>query len=158
MKLPMLLVGVLLMLTACGDRGSTDVTRAMILDTTTTTVNTTTTTAGTPSSTSSLAPGPVRDVDLVTYVAALEDALAGTAYEGEVLRSPEVFLATGALFCDQLESGLSPEEALSHYVEALTNGPVEQAMDDDLAMAGGVLGVGVVTLCPQYSDTLADSS
>ena len=156
MKFSALLVGVLLILTGCGDGGSTDVDTTVLDTTTVATTATTVRTVG--SAATTVAPDQVGPVDLASYVAALEDALVGTAYEGEVLQSPEVFLATGALFCDQLDSGMTPDEVLTLYLETLTNGPVERAVDDDLAMAGGVLGVGVVTLCPQYSATVAGSS
>lgn len=98
------------------------------------------------------------EVDLVTYVAAIEDALAGTAYAGQALEAPEVFLATGALFCEQLDDGMTPDEVLVAYVETLTGGSVDDAPDEELAMAGGILGVGVVTLCPAHLDTVGAST
>lgn len=94
---------------------------------------------------------------MVTYVAALEDVLAGTVYEGQALEAPEVFLATGTLFCEQLEAGQSVDAVLTEYVETLTGGPIDAAREDDLTMAGGVLGVGVVTMCPQHLNTVAAS-
>jgi len=102
-------------------------------------------------------PGTVGEVDLVTYVEVMEDMLTGTAYAGEVLEAPEVFLATGALFCDQLDADMSPNTVLTQYIETLTGQAVDQAADDDLIMAGAVLGVGVVTLCPHHLVTLAAS-
>ena len=153
MKPLTLLIGATLLLTACGGRAAEEPTNTIVLDNTTTTsrppTTTTTTTAG---------PGPLEEVDLVTYLAAMEDVLAGTTYEGKALQSPEIFLATGALFCDQLDSGMTPDDVVTKYIETLTSGSIDEALDDDLAMAGGVIGVGVVTLCPQHLDTLASSS
>jgi hypothetical protein len=99
----------------------------------------------------------VGEIDLVTYVATIEDLLAGTAYEGRALEAPEVFLATGALFCDQLDAGVSSDEVLTRYIENLTGGSVDDAANDDLTMAGAVLGTGLVTLCPQHIASLGAS-
>lgn len=97
------------------------------------------------------------EADIVTYIATVEDALAGTAYEGEALAFPEVFVATGVLFCNQLEAGQSPDLVLTQYIESLTGASVDAAPLDDLDMAGGVLGAGVVTLCPNHMTLLTGS-
>lgn len=101
--------------------------------------------------TTTRSPSPRLDeVDLVTYVATIESLLEGTEYAGRALAAPDVFLATGGLFCDQLDAGKSSDEVLIDYLETLTGGAVDQASDDDLAMAGAVLGTGLVTMCPHH--------
>lgn len=152
MKPLTLIIGATLLLTACGDGAAEEPNNTIVLD------NATTTSGPPATKTMTVEQGTLEEVDLVTYVAAMEDVLAGTTYEGEALQSPEVFLATGALFCDQLDSGMTLDDVVTKYIETLTSGSVDEALDDDLAMAGGVIGVGVVTLCPQHLDTLASSS
>lgn len=154
MKTSTVLLGAALFLAACGADPASDVpaTPAADLPTTTSIV------PGTTSTLPNDGVGPIEGVDLATYVSAVEDVLAGTSYEGEALEAPEVFAATGVLFCERLTSGSTPDEIITEYVETLIDGPIEQAAEDDLVMAGGVLGVGVVTMCPQYLDTLVESS
>lgn len=102
-------------------------------------------------STTTRSPTPeLNEVDLVTYVATIESLLEGTKYAGRALAAPDVFLATGGLFCDQLDAGTSSDEVLTKYLETLTGGEVDNASDDDLAMAGAVLGTGLVTMCPHH--------
>lgn len=102
-------------------------------------------------STTTRSPTPsLNEVDLVTYVATIESLLEGTKYAGRALAAPDVFLATGGLFCDQLNAGKSSDEVLTKYLETLTGGEVDDASDDDLAMAGAVLGTGLVTMCPHH--------
>jgi len=102
-------------------------------------------------STTTRSPAPdLNEVDLVTYVATIESLLEGTKYAGRALAAPDVFLATGGLFCDQLDAGTSSDEVLTKYLETLTGGEVDDASDDDLAMAGAVLGTGLVTMCPHH--------
>ena len=102
-------------------------------------------------STTTRSPTPsLNEVDLVTYVATIESLLEGTKYAGRALAAPDVFLATGGLFCDQLDAGRSSDEVLTKYLETLTGGDVADASDDDLAMAGAVLGTGLVTMCPHH--------
>lgn len=96
----------------------------------------------------------VAEVDLVGYVAVIEHMLQGTTYEGAALASPDVFLATGALFCDQLDGGITSNEVLVGYLENLTGGSPDDASDDDLTMAGAVLGSGLATLCPHHIATI----
>ncbi len=104
----------------------------------------------TTSTTRSPGPASPADVDLVSYVEVIEHLLVGTTYQGMALESPHVFLATGALFCDQLDAGASSDQVLFDYIRTLTGGPVEAASDDDLTMAGAVLGSGLATMCPHH--------
>jgi hypothetical protein len=114
-----------------------------------------------PPSTSSTtrSPGPAgpADVDLVSYIEVIEHLLVGTTYEGVALEAPHVFLATGALFCDQLDEGTSPDQVLFDYIEELTGGPAADAPDDALTMAGAVLGSGLATMCPHHIGTIGIS-
>jgi hypothetical protein len=107
-------------------------------------------------STTTRSPGPESpaDVDLVSYIEVIEHLLTGTTYEGMAFESPHVFLATGALFCDQLDAGASSDRVLIDYIETLTGGPASEASADALAMAGAVLGSGLATLCPHQITTL----
>lgn len=108
------------------------------------------------STTRSPVPSP-SDVDLVGYVAVIEHMLRGTVYEGAALAAPDVFLATGALFCDQLDGGITSDQVLIDYIETLTGAAVNDASDDDLTMAGAVLGSGLATLCPHHIATVGAS-
>ena len=107
-----------------------------------------------PTTTRSPGPESPADVDLVSYIEIIEHLLVGTTYEGMALESPHVFLATGALFCDQLDAGAASDQVLFDYIELLTNGPAEEASDDALTMAGAVLGSGLATLCPHHIATI----
>ncbi|MBT8241262.1 MAG: hypothetical protein KJN63_08555 [Acidimicrobiia bacterium] len=151
-KRTVLLVGGSMLLAACGGATTGATTSTMAVDSSTTTAGRSSTTVTT------LGPGPAGDeLDVVTYVAAIEDTLAGTKYEGEALEAPDVFLATGGLFCEQLDAGMPPDGIVAGYVEALISGSIERATDDELTMAGGVLGVGVVMLCPRHLDLVTGS-
>lgn len=96
----------------------------------------------------------IAEVDLVGYVAVIEHMLEGTTYEGAALASPDIFLATGALFCSQLDGGITSGEVLTGYLESLTGGSPDDASDDDLTMAGAVLGSGLARLCPHHIETI----
>lgn len=87
------------------------------------------------------------------FLAAVDQAMAGTSYEGDAFEDPETFLGTGVLFCELLESGLTAEEVLTAYVLALPESD-EATADDDILLGGVVLGVGVETLCPVYTPAL----
>ncbi len=108
--------------------------------------------------TTGTAPGPAGEADLAAFVAALEDVLEGTIYEGQAVEAPEVFVATGVLFCEEMTAGDSPDDVTARYVEELAGVTMEQAPEDDLVLAGSILGAGVVTLCPEHMDTVVASS
>lgn len=109
-----------------------------------------------PSTTRSPAPT-LADIDIIGYVSVIEHMLEGTKYSGDALASPEVFLATGALFCDQLDAGTTADAVLVEYIETLTGGTIDEASDDDLTMAGAVLGSGLATLCPHHIEGIGAS-
>ncbi len=94
------------------------------------------------------------DEPFAEFIAAMENSLAGTRYEGEPLASAEVFLATGWLMCEELNLGADPDDLLTHYVEELTGGTIDAAGDDELILAGSLLGVSVGVLCPDHEPVL----
>jgi len=87
------------------------------------------------------------------FIATVEEMLAGTAYEGDASNEPELFLATGWLFCDWLDEDDTPDEALTRYLEELAGG-VDFATDDQLVLAGALLGAAVSVLCPVHADSV----
>ncbi len=90
------------------------------------------------------------DEDLIVFIATLEEPLAGTSYEGEALNEPDVFVATGRLFCERLDDGDSLDDLLTTYLEQLAGG-VDIATDDELVLAGALLGASVATLCTEHT-------
>jgi hypothetical protein len=151
--LPRLLVLAVLVAACSSGTGTTTATREPASSTTaapSTTATPITTTTRPPSTIAS------EDVPLVAlFLAAVEDGLAGSSYEGAAVDDPEGFLATAALFCELLEEGLSGEEVLTAYIAALTaQDRGGQISDDDLLLGGVVLGAGVEVLCPEFSDRL----
>ncbi|MDH3306873.1 MAG: DUF732 domain-containing protein [Acidimicrobiia bacterium] len=111
-----------------------------------------TTTTGTPgfpdSTTTTTTP------DLAVFIAALAAALADTTYEGTPLSDPEVYIATGQLFCERLSAGSTPENVLAGYLNILTEGEIGNATADQVSLAGVLLGVSVEVLCPEEIDAL----
>lgn len=99
----------------------------------------------------------VATADLAIFIAALEAGLSDTKYEGTALSDPSVYIATGQLFCEELDAGANPALLLSDYLEILTEGDIGAAEDDDLVVAGLLLGVSVEVMCPQHSDALTDA-
>jgi hypothetical protein len=84
------------------------------------------------------------------FIATLEELLAGTSYEGEALNEPDVFVATGRLFCERLDDGDSVDDLLTAYLDQLAGG-VDIATDDELVLAGALLGAAVAALCPNHA-------
>lgn len=108
-------------------------------------------------STSTNAEEAVATADLAIFIAALEAGLVDTKYEGTALSDPTVYIATGQLFCEDLDAGAGPAQLLSDYLEILTEGDIGAADDDDLVVSGLMLGVSVEVMCPQYSDALSEA-
>jgi len=67
-----------------------------------------------------------------------------------------VEVATGWLFCEQLDQGMGPIEILTVYVETLTGSDIEDADDDTLTLAGTLLGTAAGHLCPEYADIVEE--
>lgn len=95
--------------------------------------------------------------EVVSFVAALADLLAKTGYLDSIIDDPEVFVATGILFCEQLTGGTAPPDVLTDYVETLTEGDIEEADDDSLTLAGSILGSAVGYFCPEHTELLEES-
>lgn len=163
MRLLTILSGAVLLLGACGGISADTTVETSAVTTPTSTLSPTTVTSTRPAeaaapgaSSTTRSPGPQSpaEVDLVSYVQVIEHLLVGTIYEGMAFETPHVFLATGAMFCDQLEAGASSDRVLFDYIETLTGGPVDEAPEDALTMAGAVLGSGLATMCPHHIATL----
>jgi len=95
--------------------------------------------------------------EVVEFVAALAELLAETEYVDSVIDDPEVFVATGILFCEQLTGGAIPPDLLTDYVQTLTGGDIKDAEDDSLTLAGSILGSAVGFLCPEHTELLEES-
>ena len=154
------MVGIAVVLAACGGSGE---------DSSSSTGGPTTITASTPSSidlatttstpvpsTSLVVDGVVVNDAVIEFVAAVDELLVGTGYEDAVVDDPEVFVATGWLFCEQLDQGMGPKEILTVYVETLTDSDIEDADDDTLKLAGTLLGTAVGHLCPEHADIVEE--
>lgn len=96
--------------------------------------------------------------EVLDYIAAVRELLEGTDYEDAVAEGPDVFIATGYLFCEQLAGDVSPTDVLTEYVETLTGSDIEQADDDELALAGTILGTAVGFLCPEHTELIEEGS
>lgn len=89
------------------------------------------------------------------FLAAVDDALASTSYAGAAFEDPEGFLATGVLFCDLLDEGLSLEETVDAYTAALVAAAPQEGVEaDDLLLGGVVLGAAIRLICPQHNALL----
>ncbi len=97
----------------------------------------------------------VEDVpEAALFLASVDQAMAGTAYQDEAFEDPETFLGTAVLFCELLESGLSAEDVLTAYLLALQSGGAADIPTDDVLLGGVILGAGVETLCPEFTPAL----
>ena len=150
----------LALFTACSTASPTETiavaTTAATSDTTSTTQATeTSTTLATTTEESPTTTVPAESsADLAVFIAALEAGLKDTRYAGTALSDPEVYIATGQLFCEELDLGADPALMLSDYLDILTEGDIESADDDDLIVAGLLLGVAVEVMCPEHSGAL----
>jgi hypothetical protein len=139
------IIAVLLVLTSCANSGGT--TESSLPAPTTTAAPTTTTNA---------APDPIPAEDvpaLALFLAAIDDAMVGTIYEGQAFEDPESFIVTGRLFCELLDEGLTIESVLGAYVAALGSSG-EDVAEDEYLLGGVVLGASVRLICPEYGDAL----
>lgn len=96
-------------------------------------------------------PGEVDGPEYDVFLAALDSALEGTRFEETVFEDPEVVASSGLLLCERLDAGLSQEEVVVEYLAELTDGDVERADDDQLTLAGALVGAAVEALCPQHA-------
>ena len=140
-----------LMVGGCGSSTSNTDDLSETLRQTTSSTGASVTTSSSPTTTAAPATTTVTiEEDLILFIATLEELLAGTSYEGEALNAPDVFVATGRLFCERLDNGDNADEVLSAYLDQLAGG-VDIATDDELVLAGALLGAGVATLCPEHT-------
>ena len=90
--------------------------------------------------------------DFAIFLAAVDVALAGTSYDGVVLGDADVFVAIGQLMCERLDVGVSAEDTLSEFLDALQIEGTVAA--DDTTATGVVFGAAIETICPQHADIL----
>ncbi len=88
--------------------------------------------------------------DLEVFIAAINEAAAGTSYEDAALDDPEVFVGVGQLFCELLDEGLTVDAVLAEYLTALEDEETGAVTDDDALMTGVLMGVSLEILCPEH--------
>ncbi len=88
--------------------------------------------------------------DLTVFIASIDEAMAGTSYEGAAIDDPEVFIAVGQLFCERLNDGDSQDDVLSEYLDGIADAE-GVVSDDDATLAGVILGVSIEVLCPEHA-------
>jgi len=106
------------------------------------------TTSGAPSADSPATT--VAPPDLTLFIAAVDAALVDTAYSGAALTDPEVFIATGQLFCELLDDGASRDDILSEHLDALAAVGDGNVNDADATASGVVMGASTEVICPQH--------
>jgi hypothetical protein len=120
-------------------------------------VVTTITTVMSTASTTDLSPGdtlPLEDIPpLARYLAAIDEGLMGTEYEGDVYLDPNGYVSVGRLFCALLDADVSPTGVLESYIATL-EAELGELSDDDLLLGGVILGASVQLICPDYLDDL----
>lgn len=89
---------------------------------------------------------------VVSFVAVLDDLFEGTEYREALAEDPEIFVATGLLFCNRLDGGATPSQVLNEYVETLTGVGIADADVGVLDLAGWIMGVAVGQLCLEHTD------
>lgn len=89
--------------------------------------------------------------DFTLFIAAVDAALADTAYAGAALTDPEVFIATGQLFCELLEEGMASDAILSEHLGALAAVNAGDVTDADATATGVVFGASTEVICPQHA-------
>ena len=108
-------------------------------------------------STTDLSPGdtlPLEDIPpLARYLAAIDEGLMGTEYEGDVYLDPDGYVNVGRLFCALLDADVSPTGVLESYIATL-EAELGELSDDDLLLGGVILGASVQLICPDYLDDL----
>jgi hypothetical protein len=100
--------------------------------------------AAAPSESATSGPGPEYDV----YLAAVAQTLGGTRFEALPFEEPELFAATGLLLCERREDGVVEDDIIVEYLTDLTDGDPALADDDQLVLAGALMGAAETALCP----------
>jgi len=75
----------------------------------------------------------------------------GTRFEDGPFEDPEIFAATGLLLCERMETGAIGGEVVFEYLTELSDGDPALADDDQLALAGALIGSAGEALCPQIA-------
>lgn len=101
--------------------------------------------------TTSPAQGSSEFSDLAVFLAAVDMVLVDTSYSGSALTDAELFIATGQLFCERLESGASQDEVLDAHLDAMTDARGGAIRDDDVLAAGAVMGASIEVICPEFA-------
>ena len=92
-------------------------------------------------------PAPQYDV----FLAAVAVAVEGTRFKEAPFDDPEVFAATGLLICERLRDGAQSDDVVFDYLTELTEGDPSNADDDQLALAGALMGAATEALCPDQT-------
>ena len=143
-RLGLLLSGIIL-LAACGSDSATQ--SAPGLSTSTVASVTSTLVPSTEGPSTTTVPPP----DFTRFIAAVDAALAETSYAGAALADPEVFIATGQLFCELLNDGMTSDDILAEHLDALASVTAGQLTDADATATGVVLGASTEVICPQHA-------
>jgi hypothetical protein len=89
--------------------------------------------------------------DFTRFIAAVDSALSETSYAGAALTDPEVFIATGRLFCELLDGGMTSDEILAEHLDALAAVTAGDVTDADATATDVVLGASTGVICPQHA-------
>ncbi len=108
----------------------------------------TTTEPAASASSSEMAARPVEGPEYDVFLAAVADTLGGTRFAELPFEDPEVFVATGLLLCEELEQGASANDVVADYLGELAGDDPALADDDQLILAGALLGAAETALCP----------
>ena len=95
-------------------------------------------------------------VGVVEFIEVLDALLADTSYADAMIDDPEVFVATGRLFCERLDDGDTPIELLTEYIGTIYDGDPDDAPEELLDLSGWLLGTSVGYLCPQHTVLLEE--
>lgn len=154
------LVAVLVLVSACSAESGLGA-EVSVADTTATptTIRVTSTATAPVEETSTSSAGeaePEVGFGVIEFVDVLADLADGSIYEDLVIEDPEVFVATGFLFCERLTDGGTPSDLLTEYVANLHDGELDDAPGEVLDMSGWILGTAVGYLCPEHSEILEE--
>lgn len=81
------------------------------------------------------------------FLAAVAEAVEGTWYAETPFDHPEVVVSTGLVMCEALDEGLSPDEVVLEYLSDLTSADPTTASEDQLVLAGALIGGAEAALC-----------
>ncbi len=144
-----MLVGVVLVVSACGSGGGEAVSTATVGQAITTAPASSTTASSTTTSTPAAAVDqtqfePAYDVFLV----AVAEAVADTRFADVAFDDPDITVAAGLAVCEAISAGEDPDEIIAEFAADLTGGESERADDDQIRLTGAILGAAERALCP----------